>query len=247
MAKHTKSLRIDSFDLQPGRLIGGKYEVEARLGGGWEGEVYKVTERRTGATRAAKLFFPQRNERDKAVDFYARKLETLRDCPLVIKYHHSETMRYRGIPTTVLISEYVEGALLERLIRSRPGNRLHEFEALCILYELVRGLEQIHAKREYHGDLHEGNILVQRRGVHFDVKVVDLYNLGRPTAANIREDVMNCIRILHQMIGGQKHYAKQRDEIKHICGGLRYSIIQKRFPTARRLREHLDQFEWSTP
>ena len=46
------------FDLQAGRVIGGKYEVIAHIGHGWEGEVYRVVERATGAIRAAKLFLP---------------------------------------------------------------------------------------------------------------------------------------------------------------------------------------------
>ena len=56
--------KIDKFDLEPGRKIGGIYVVEERLGGGYEGEVYRVTEERTGITRTAKLFFPHRNEKD---------------------------------------------------------------------------------------------------------------------------------------------------------------------------------------
>ncbi len=32
---------IVAFDLKPGRVIGGKYAIETKLGGGWEGEVYQ--------------------------------------------------------------------------------------------------------------------------------------------------------------------------------------------------------------
>jgi serine/threonine protein kinase len=242
----TRPQDITSFSLEAGRVIGGKYVVESLLGGGWEGEVYRVVERRTGALRAAKLFFPIRNAEDRAVAFYARKLEQLRDCPVVIKYHHSETMRYRGVPITVLISEYVEGRILEDLVNARRGKRLPEFEALGILYRLVVGLEQIHARRDYHGDLHSGNILVQRRGVHFDVKLVDLYDLGRPSAAKAREDIIDAVRIFYDMLGGQPRYREQRPEFKHIVCGLKRSMITKRFPTARQLREHLDSFEWAS-
>ena len=241
----TRSDAVDSFALAPGRAIGGKYVVQSLLGSGWEGEVYRVIEQRSRATRAAKLFFPHRNERDRALDFYARKLEQLRDCPLVIKYLHTESIRFRRAPVTVLISEYVEGELLHNLIKNSRGKRLPQFEALRILYAIVSGLEQIHAKRDYHGDLHDRNVLVRRRGVHFDVKVVDLFNLGRPTALNIREDVVDCVRLLYDMLGGQKRYAEHPPEIKHIICGLKRSMIMKRFPTARQLREHLDRFEWS--
>ncbi len=242
----TRAAELTTFGFKPGRIIGGKYAVQTLLGAGWEGEVYRVLERRTGAMRAAKLFFPNRNDRDKAVDFYAKKLEHLRSCSMVIQYHHMEHIRHRGVPTTVLISEFVEGRMLDRLIESRRGKRLPECEALLILHALASGLEQIHARREYHGDLHASNVLVRRIGVSFDVKVVDLFNWGRPSAANIREDVINCIRLFYDMLGGQRWYAAQRREIKGIICGLKHGLIGKRFPTAMHLRRYLDEFEWDS-
>ena len=83
----TTGPRIDSFEFEAGRTLGGRYEVIDKLGSGWEGEVYRVREVRTGIQRAAKIFFPHRNERDRAARFYARKLHKLRDCHMVIHYH----------------------------------------------------------------------------------------------------------------------------------------------------------------
>ena len=203
---------ISAFDLPAGRVIGGKYVVEGKLGGGWEGEVYKVVEQRTGVHRAAKLFYPQRNHRDRAVRFYAQKLERLRACSLVIQYHHSEQIRSRGEPVTCLISEYVEGELLCDFIARQRGRRLSPFEALHLTYVLARGLEEIHRHREYHGDLHEANVLVRRQGILFDVKAVDFYHWGRPTAAHRRDDVVNLIRLLYDAVGGRSRYAGQPDE-----------------------------------
>jgi len=239
--------RHAAFHLVPGRVIGGEYVVESTLGEGWEGRVYRVRERRTGAPRAAKLFFPERNDRDQAVDFYARKLEQLRDCPIIIKYHHSETIRLGGRPVTVLISEFVDGVLLEELVRRRRGRRLPLFEALHILHGLASGVEAVHARREYHGDLHPGNVLVRRRGVHFVLKLVDLLDLGRPTRRNIADDVVDLVRLFDEMLGGRRHYASLPPEIKHVIAARRAPTIRQRFPTARALREHLDTFEWSDP
>src|SRR5690606_2664553 len=117
------TVRIDSFDLQPGRIIGRKYEVVEFLGMGWEGEVDKIVERSTGIERAAKLFFPQRNRRDRAAKLYARKLHKLRHCPIVIQYHTREELIWRRVPITVLISEYVEGEKLSDFVRRQPGQR----------------------------------------------------------------------------------------------------------------------------
>lgn len=236
--------RIDSFDLKPGRIIAAKYVVDQRLGGGWEGEVYKVIEETTGAHRAMKIFFPHRNENDRSVTHYARKLERLRQCPIVIHYHHSERIRYRGHPVTCLVSEYVDGALLSDFVAASPGHRLPAFEALHLLHAITVGVEQIHREREYHGDLHAGNVLVRRQGITFDVKVVDFFYWGRSNATHRWDDVADIIRLLYDAVGGRKMYAQQPAAIKQICLGLRRDLLRKRFPTATRLRQHLETFEW---
>jgi len=240
----TRANQIESFDLPPGRPIAGRYVVESRLGAGWEGEVYKVVEQRTGAHRAAKLFFPHRNEQDKAVNFYARKLERLRECPIIIQYHNAETFRVQGRQVTALISEYVDGVILDDLIKRQPGKRFRPFEALHLLHALASGLEDVHEMGEYHGDLHSGNVLVKRSGIFFVAKLVDMYHWGRPSAANIREDVINLVRILYDVVGGAQRYSAQPQEIKDICCGLKRGMITKRFPTAAHLREHLEEFAW---
>ena len=79
-------IKVTEFDLPPGRMIGKKYRVLSKLGAGWEGEVYKVGEIHTGIERAAKLFFPQRNLRDRTSKIYAQKLHKLRQCSLLIQY-----------------------------------------------------------------------------------------------------------------------------------------------------------------
>ncbi len=236
---------VERFNLKPGRVIGGKYVVEDVLGAGVEGEVYRVRERRTDLLRAAKIFYPSRNVRDRAVKFYARKLEHLRGCRLVIQYHNTETMRLKRGDTTVLISEYVEGELLGKFAQRHRGRRLPVFEALVLLREMAAGVAEIHERREYHGDLHAGNIIVSRRGVHFNVKLVDLHDHGRSSAWNIRSDVIDMVRVFYDVLGGKKQYASMPPEIKAICCGLRRDLIMDRYPTAVKLRNHLDSFEWS--
>jgi hypothetical protein len=234
--------KIDEFKFPPGRVLAGKYEVQAFLGSGWEGEVYRVTEVRTGIPRAFKAFYPQRNVRDRAVRFHARKLERLRKCPIVIQYHHAEPIRFRGNHVTCLVSELVEGELLEDLVARRRGKRLPPFEALHLLYAVAAGLEQIHHLKEYHGDVHDRNVLVTRRGIHFDVKLVDFFYWGSPSRSKIRDDVIQLVRLLYDMVGGQRHYADQPPEVKAICCGLRQTLITRKFPTAAHLRQHLETF-----
>ncbi len=242
--KRSRSKDIDGFALVPGRRLARKYVVGELLGRGWEGEVYHVTELATGIERAAKVFFPKRNPGNRALKFYARKLNKLRDCSIVIQYHTQESFRYRGVEVPFLVSDYVEGELLTDLLARQPGKRLHPFEALHLLYAIAKGVEEIHRLGEYHGDLHSDNIIVNRVGLSFRVKVVDMYHWGRPTPAHLLDDVCFMIRVLYDAVGGARRYARQPPEIKAICCGLKRTLIAKKFRTASHLRGYLETFEW---
>jgi serine/threonine protein kinase len=230
VAQH--AVRITSFGLEPGQRIGDKYLVEAFLGGGLQGEVYRVTELQTRVRRAAKLFFPQQNQGGRTARNYAQRLDRLRDCPIVIQYHHAETVRIAGVDVTCLLSEYVNGILLSDFLAKHPGGRLPAFKALHVLYPLVCGLEQIHRQGEYHGDIHPWNILIRPRGVFF----------GRPSAQHRREDIIDVVRLLYAMVGNRRRYARQPPAIKAICRGSQRNLILKSFPTASHLRRHLETF-----
>jgi hypothetical protein len=241
---NARSKRIEEFDLASGRMIAGKYVVEGLLGAGWEGEVYRVTEVRTGIRRAAKVFYPDRNLRDRALKFCATKLERLQKCSMVIRYHHFESFRCRGVQVVALISELVEGEILEGFVLRQPGRRLRPFEALHLLHALVSGVEEIHLQKEYHGDLHDRNVLVQRRGIGFEVKLLDFFHWGRPSRANMQDDIVQLVRLLYDAVGGRERYAGQPPEIKRVCCGLRRGLILRKFPTASHLRGFLESFAW---
>ena len=236
--------RIEAFDLQPGRILARKYEVVGLLGAGWEGEVYKVRELSTGIEHAAKFFFPHRNERDRALKFYAKKLHKLRRCPILIQYYTQEQIAFRGHRITFLVSEFVDGEIVNDFLLRQPGKRLTPFEGIHLLHSLADGIAAIHAMREYHGDLHTGNIIVRRHGLGFYVRLVDLFQWDTPRPSNIHDDVIDLVRILYDVTGGAKRYSKQPRVIKDICCGLKRTRILEKFRTAGRLRDYLENLEW---
>lgn len=240
-----RNRHIDQFNLRPGRVLSGKYEILDLLGTGWEGEVYRVRERATGIERGAKVFFPHRNVRDRAIKFYAQKLHKLRHCPIVIQYHTQDTIRYRNQPITFLVSEYVEGEVLSAFLKRQPGGRLGHFAALHLLHALASGMACIHQAGEYHGDLHTDNIIVQRHGLGFELKLLDFFYWAEPRRHSIRGDVVEMIRTFHEALGGAKHYAKQPKEVKAICCGLKQSLILKKFRNAGDLKAYLENMQWS--
>ena len=235
---------IDAFDFTPGRVLAGKYLVERFLGAGLEGEVYGVVETSTGVLRALKVFYPKENVGNRAVRFYAQKLERLKDCPILTHYHHTEIIRFKGVKVSCMVSELVNGELLTNFLQRQPGKRLPAFEALHLVYALARGLEQIHLRGEYHGDIHDENVLIKRHGVRFEVKLVDFYNRGRSSNARIQKDAYELVKLLYLLIGGSRHYARQPALIKAICTGMRRDRIAEQFPTAAALRQFLESHEW---
>ena len=236
--------KIESFNLQPGRILARKYEVIELLGAGWEAEVYLVRETATDIERTAKIFFPHRNIKDKAMLFYAKKLHKLHHCPVTIQYSSQETITVRGMSVTMLMSEYVEGELLSNFIKLQPGKRLAPFSALHLLHALAVGMECIHNMGEYHGDLHMENIIVQRYGLKFEVKLIDMFNFGKPNKANMGVDTIDLIHIFYHSLGGAKHYSKQPPEIKAICCGLKRALILKKFSNATQLRQYIETMQW---
>lgn len=237
--------RIESFNFRAGKRLRGGYEIVTYLGAGWEGEVYLIRERATGIERTAKFFFPQRNVRDRASTFYAKKLDRLRQCPIVIQYHTQDTVLYRGTPITFLISEYVEGELLSAFLSRQPGGRLKPFQAVHLLHALASGIECIHQLGEYHGDLHTDNIMIQSYGLGFELKLLDMFHWGASSTRHIHDDVIDLIRLFYDALGGAKHYARQPREVKAICNGLKRSLILKKFKSAGQLRRYLETMKWS--
>jgi len=236
---------IDSFDFPDGRVLAGKYVVTGKLGEGWEGEVYKVRERSTGIERALKIFFPHRNVKDRTFSFYARKLHKLRDCPILIQYHTEETITVRKVPVKCLISEYVEGVPLGAFLEEQPGKRISVFQGVHLLYALAKGIERIHFKREYHGDLHADNVIVCRHGLSFDLKLLDLFQWNAPRREAMEDDICDMIKLFYDAIGGRRFYAKQPAEVKEICCGLKRSLILQKFRSVSQLRQHLESMRWS--
>ncbi len=135
--------------------------------------------------------------------------------------------------------------MLTDYIRRHPGKRLPQFQGIHLLHALITGIENIHYHGEYHGDLHAGNIMVRRLGLSFELKLFDLFHVGRTNRENKNDDICDAIRIFYDAIGGRKHYHNHPKEIKAICCGLKRSLILKKFRNASELRNYLENQEWS--
>jgi tRNA A-37 threonylcarbamoyl transferase component Bud32 len=238
----TTMTKLREFNFPEGTLLSSKYEIVEKLGGGWEGEVYIVKELLTGILRAAKFFFPHRNPHNRAVKFYAKKLHKLRHCTVLIRYITQEVLEWNDHEIIYLISDYVEGKPLSKFLEEQK--KLSPFQAVHLLHALARGIEEIHNAREYHGDLHTDNIIVQRYGLGFELKLIDMFHWGTGNQENIRGDVIDLIKVFHESLGGAKHYPSHPKAIKEIICGLKKNLIFSKFKTAGQLRCYLENISW---
>jgi len=228
-----------------GEVLANKYVIISHLGGGWEGEVFKIREKGTQIDKAAKFFFPKRNKLDKTATNYAQKLHKLRNCSILIKYHNFEKIIVNEHQLTMLISEFAEGQLLTTYLKKYRGNCLPYYQGLHLLYALVKGLESIHKLKEYHGDMHADNVIIERSGPEYKIKLLDLFNHGKCNKIKLQYDIISVIKIFYDSIGGSKKYAKQPPIVKQICCGLKKTLILKKYKTITHLRIFLESNDWS--
>ena len=99
-------------------------------------------------------------------------------------------------------------------------------------------------RNDYHGDLHTDNVIVEKCGVRFNVKLLDMFHWGPPRAENLQADITDLIRIFYDVLGGQRYYRSQPQAVKDICCGLKRTLVLSKFRTAGKLVRHLETLRW---
>ncbi len=232
------------FQFQPNRTLERRYVLGPFIGYGYEGEVYHLTERSTKIERVVKFFYADRYPDPKRSVRIAQKLHRLRDCSVVLQYHHHGGITWRGQQINYVVSDLVQGHVLSDLLQRQPRKRFTPFEALHIIYSIAKGVAEIHARREYHGDIHDDNILLQRRGIGFRIKLIDLYVNPERTGPRTRGDVGDIACLLYGLVGGPKGYPQSPRIVKEIVCGRRRDRICAKFRNAGALADFLMMYDW---
>lgn len=155
------------IEIAAGDLLANRYRIEALVGSGGMGMVYRAVDRSLGETVAIKLLRPEvlANE----PDAFDRVKDELR---LARRITHRNVVRTHdigesdGVPFFTM--EFVDGASLATVIRSRGA--LPPSAAVAIAKQLLRALAAAHEQHVVHGDLKPQNILFGPNGV---LKVTD--------------------------------------------------------------------------
>lgn len=155
----------------PGTTLGTTYTVEAFLGAGAFGQVYRVTHRYLGR-QALKVFPP--GGLDPARDFFheARVLVALTH-PNIVRIFDANVVETAYGPLPYLAMENIEGETIGRLLQRRV--RLGLAEANALAEDLCAGLSEAHRLEPplLHLDLTTENVLVIEQGGRVHAKIAD--------------------------------------------------------------------------
>ena len=164
--------------LQAGDRL-GPYEVQALLGVGGMGEVYRGRDTRLGRDVALKVISPKRVEDAslrRRFELEARAASVLNHPSIVTVYDVGET---EGVSWIAM--EWVEGRTLRQVVGPGP---LPIRDALSLARQIAEGLAAAHAKGVVHRDLKPENVMVTAEG---RAKILD-FGLARLAAEDAPQE-----------------------------------------------------------
>ena len=153
-----------------GEVIASRYRIEARIGTGAMGTVYRARHIKLGRPFAVKLLRPTLLDNETIRRRFAREAE------LAGTLHHPSIVSMVDVGETpyglhYLVMEYAAGeTLYELMVREAPlpGDR-----AVAIARQLCDGLEHAHDHGLIHRDFKPENVIVAREHERDHVKIVD--------------------------------------------------------------------------
>ena len=151
---------------QPEQVVGGRYRVVRKLGGGGMADVYLCEDLTLGRHVAVKVLLQRYLNDPTFVERFRREAKAaagLNQQNLVAIYDWGEL---EG--TYYIVMEYVEGETLKDLIRRR--GRLSGSESVNVTMQLLAAVDFAHRSGIVHRDIKPQNVMLDRGGT---VKVMD--------------------------------------------------------------------------
>ena len=220
-------------ELRPGARVGGVV-VEAKLGTGWEGSVYRVRGVGTRQRRVLKCYRRRPGLRP-ALASRVRYLRKLHGCNVVPRLESQVRLVQGRREWPALLLQYAPGVSLAEMHKRRPSGRLPLAEARPVFLAMLRALECLHARGSYHGDLHEGNIVVAPCGRGLRAHLVDPYPQAGVVCALQAADLVESVRIFGRLLGGGASYSSHPRWVREVLRGSQARRILDRFDSVTEL------------
>jgi len=147
-------------------VLGGRYRVEARIGSGGMGEVYRGVDNVLDRTIAIKILLPQFARDANFVDRFRREAQAAAriNHPNIVGIYDSGS----DGETHFIVMEFIEGRTLTDFMSG--GGRFTAVHAVEVAEKICDALAFAHAAGVIHRDIKPANVMVTRKG---EVKVMD--------------------------------------------------------------------------
>ncbi|MBL8683884.1 MAG: serine/threonine protein kinase [Myxococcales bacterium] len=166
-----------------GALLAGRYRIEARLGSGGMGEVYRAVNEALGRPVAIKVLHPEMLRNDEIVERFMREARaaTLVRHPNVVDV--LDVLEHEGVP--FIVQELLSGKDLSKYLEV-CGGKLTVDEALPILIPIVEAVGVAHQKGVVHRDLKPENVFLHEVEGQVIPKVLD-FGISKLTAPDAKK------------------------------------------------------------
>jgi len=193
--------------LEPGRILGGKYRLEAEIGQGGMGSVWRSTRLDLGAKVAIKVMHGQTAQNPIGLERFAREAKAAASLgsPHVVRIidFGLDTETH----TPFIAMELLEGESLAQ--RLDTGVRLTPSAASRVITQVARALSEAHAAGIIHRDLKPANIFLVRNDDDELVKLLD-FGVAKATGG-VATATGNVMGTPYYMSPEQIHSAKGID------------------------------------
>ena len=232
----------------------GRYRVVELVGTGGLGRVFRALDSQTGQTVAIKLLHEKFTKNSKFIGIFHRELL------IMSRLHHKHIVSYLDSyfkpPKCYIVTAFVEGwsghAFMRR-VRVVPP-----IVAVCILIDMLQGIDHLHLHDTVHSDLSAANFMIDKSGRVFvadfglscQLEIEDYrnYMIGTPgyySPEHISEqpilpqtDLYCAGLILYEMLTGEKAVAPVPDR-NQILSSMKRIDFSKVVAKDRRLQSML--------
>ncbi len=146
--------------LEPGDVLGGRYEILQLLGEGGMGAVYKARDRELDRFVALKIIHPDLANRPGVLQRFKQELILAR------KVTHKNVIRIFDLGEAdgirFISMDYIDGQDLKSMLKQK--GKFTPEEAVSIVAQVCRALQAAHAEAVIHRDLKPQNIMLDKQG-----------------------------------------------------------------------------------
>ena len=146
---------------EPGRVVGGKYHLDALLGAGGMGAVYAATHQITGKRVAVKWMLPALSADARAATRF------IREARIAAQAEHPNVVNVFDVGrdddgSLFLVMELLRGRPLSERIEAQEGMEI--VELVDVMLTTMRGVHHAHEAGAIHRDLKPDNIFITENG-----------------------------------------------------------------------------------